>query len=229
MTIAAALAGGFGCSDGHGGSSVVDASTDTRPPDRSQPDIMARDVSSNASRPEIVPFDMTPERDVRPPISRARAPARDACSEDRATTEAYGVSDAAHFDDSFFQEAHEATLRLARPPVAASLHQARVTSTDPTIAISDGTRRRAGSRALTTRLSQALAGYDVHADSCNRRDSNLQHCGTTNVQGRASNRAPNVCGSATVTASGLFLHLEQDKDRVLETLPALQMALEEVL
>lgn len=129
----------------------------------------------------------------------------------------YRTSDAAAYDRTFFQAAHLATLELAEPPVVVSLHGKKPASVDPAVIVSDGTRRAADENSLSRRLADAIHRRGIPAGSC-QADSKLRLCGTVSVQGRASNGAADACRGEAETASGLFLHLEQDYDNIEATI-----------
>jgi hypothetical protein len=121
----------------------------------------------------------------------------------------FKVSDAGHFTRNFFQEAHRATLGLSVKPITISAH-GNGDSSLPDIVLSNGTNKKESAKSLVNRLRSELKNRGVSAGSCNfSKDGNLSLCGTTNVQGRLSNGSGNACSTASKTASGLFLHIEQ--------------------
>jgi hypothetical protein len=126
-----------------------------------------------------------------------------------AVSEPFKVSDAGHYTENFFQEAHRATLGLTVKPATISFH-GNENSSLPDIILSNGTVNKARSNSLVNRLRCELKNLGVNAGSCNfSADGNLFLCGTTNVQGRLSNGSPNPCNVSPQTASGLFIHIEQ--------------------
>ena len=122
----------------------------------------------------------------------------------------FKISDAGHYTDNFFQEAHRAALSLrTKPPLAVSLHGNDVDSL-PDFVLSDGTINAAASNSRVNRLRNKLKTLGASAGSCNfPNDGNLSLCGTTNVQGRLSNGSTSPCKISPTTASGLFIHIEQ--------------------
>jgi hypothetical protein len=139
------------------------------------------------------------------------------------------ISDAPHFTGNFMYGAHSAGLQLVPQPISLNLHG---NSSEPVdVTLSDGTRIPGSDTALVHRLRNALAARSVSVGSCNWPDDGLTPqnlCGTTNVQGRLSNGSPETCGSNAITASGLFLHIEQHLN--IRNDPALLIAgLQEVL
>ncbi len=123
----------------------------------------------------------------------------------------YYISDVAHFDKTFFQEAHRATLHLDKKPVSISIH-GMSSKSKCDIILSDGTNLESTSDALVNRLRNELVNRGESVGSCNNKDDkelNLLLCGKTNVQGRLSNKSPNVCGQSAKQSTGLFLHIEQ--------------------
>lgn len=125
----------------------------------------------------------------------------------------YRTSDVAAFDRTFFQAAHLATLDLRDPPVIVSLHGKKPAADDPAVIVSDGTRRASDENSFSRRLAEAISRRGIPAGSC-QADSKLRLCGTVSVQGRASNGAADACLGQAESASGLFLHLEQDYDSI---------------
>ncbi|HEY0458192.1 MAG TPA: hypothetical protein VGC97_03505 [Pyrinomonadaceae bacterium] len=126
----------------------------------------------------------------------------------------FKISDAGHYTENFFQEAHRASLGLRdKIPTAISLHGNDVDSL-PDIVLSNGTTNEAASNSRVNRLRQQLKNLGASAGSCNfPGDGNLSLCGTTNVQGRLSNGSTlSPCKINAASASGLFLHIEQHLD-----------------
>jgi len=129
------------------------------------------------------------------------------------TSGKFKISDAGHYTENFFQEAHGASLRLKDKPIAISLHGNDVDSL-PEVVLSNGTTNEAASNSRVNRLRQKLINLGTSAGSCNfPADGNLSLCGTTNVQGRLSNGSTlSPCKINAASASGLFLHIEQHLD-----------------
>jgi hypothetical protein len=123
----------------------------------------------------------------------------------------YRTSDSGHVRASFFQSAHEATLRLPDAPVAISLHEHADKAGDPVAIVSSGVKTELSPAALPNRLRRILVDLGVEARSCNLAgDGPLRLCGETNVQGRVSNGSAEPCRERAREVSGRFLHLEQD-------------------
>jgi len=141
--------------------------------------------------------------------SSQRSPCSGTTTACDAAASPYRISDVAHFDLNFFQTAHQATLGLAPPPLVISVHGYSYAA-EPDITLSDGTRTTASETDPVNRLRNALQKRGVGAYSCNRQEGlSLAYCGTTNVQGRLSNRSAQPCSSAASGGSGLFIHMEQ--------------------
>jgi len=126
--------------------------------------------------------------------------------------EPFKISDAGHYTRNFFQEAHRATFGLKRKPIAVSLH-GNANSSLPDVVLSNGTNRNESPKSPVNRLRRELKNRGVSVGSCNfPSDGDLALCGTTNVQGRLSNRSTNACGANPQTASSLFIHVEQHRN-----------------
>lgn len=140
----------------------------------------------------------------------------------------YRTSDVAAFARTFFQAAHAATLALKDRPVVVSLHGKKPGADPVTVIVSDGTRRPGDDSSWSRRLADALARRGITAASCQSR-ADLRLCGTGSVQGRASNGAADACLGEPPTSSGLFLHVEQDYDKIeAQVAPRLEDALREL-
>lgn len=125
-----------------------------------------------------------------------------------AACDYYRVSDGGHNTRSYFHGAHLAALEVGNMPLTVSLH-GNASSSVPEVAISDGTTRVAAGDALVNRMRSALRARNVGTVSCNLAGDNGALCGTTNVQGRASNNSAEPCGIAALAGGGRFLHIEQ--------------------
>jgi hypothetical protein len=101
--------------------------------------------------------------------------------------------------------------------VVVSLHGKKPAAGDPAVIVSDGTRLASDENSFSRRLADAIRRRGIPAGSC-QADSKLRLCGTVSVQGRASNGAADACRGEAGSASGLFLHLEQDYENIEATI-----------
>lgn len=146
------------------------------------------------------------------------------------------ISDAAHYDNSFFMSAHKALRAKYPAAVAVSLHGMQTDANEAAV-ISDGTDTPGPSSVsvkVRDALNAKLGNAQERAFSCNDPNDQGKYrplCGTTNVQGRFDNQSPNACGAPATNASGRFVHLEQgSKLRAAQTGPdATAQALSEVV
>lgn len=125
------------------------------------------------------------------------------------------VSDAAHYDATYFTAAHRALRRHSPQGVAASIHGMDTQGAEAAV-ISDGTMLpNPSSRSLALRdaLNKHLgASSSTKAFSCNdpADDGKFRPlCGTTNVQGRIDNASAQACTAAPSASRDTFLHVEQ--------------------
>jgi len=147
------------------------------------------------------------------------------CGEDDAP---YPVSDVAHFDDSIFHAAHVFFSETFGDDWVLSLHG----FSESGISVSDGTPVDLPEDAAAARVGAALqaAFPEEPVTSCNPYPGAVvedRRCGTTNVQGRHLNGAPDACAEPATQSSGRFVHLEQSLevrqqygDRVAEAIDA---------
>lgn len=123
------------------------------------------------------------------------------------------ISDAAHFDASYFHAAHKALRARYGNAMALNLHGMDSPGTEAAV-ISNGTKLpMTGSISVTLRNElNKLLPSGVKAFSCNDpNDSGYRDlCGTLNVQGRYDNGSLSCTQKAT-NAQERFLHIEQDK------------------
>lgn len=127
----------------------------------------------------------------------------------------YRTSDTAAFHESFFQSLHEAVVTSLPTVVAISLHGKRAKAGVPVVVTSDGTRTEGADTTLSRRVASMLTASGISAGSCQEPSSTLRLCGMSSVQGRVSNGAVDACRDVPTTASGRFLHIEQDYDRIV--------------
>ena len=143
--------------------------------------------------------------------------------------EEYRTSDVAADVNNFFQAAHEASLQVEPKPLVISLHGKRPTIGEPSVIVSDGTRTAAPEGSLSRKLAGNIAARGTPTSSCQEPGSSLRLCGTVSVQGRVSNGATDACAEGPLTASGRFLHVEQDYDKIGTIAPFLERAVVDLL
>jgi hypothetical protein len=121
-------------------------------------------------------------------------------------------SDVAHNTNTYFMAAHLAARDLFPDALAISVHGMEGSS-EELGSISDGTNQIRTGTSVTLRdaLNRAFATQTGRVFSCNAASDSEQAtlCGTTNVQGRFDNLAPDACQSKASTGYGRFVHLEQ--------------------
>lgn len=125
----------------------------------------------------------------------------EACGSDQP----FKVSDAGHFTNNFFQEAHKTILSV--DGYVISLHGNNDTDM-PDVLVSDGTDGKQDVSWITNRLSIELKKEGLSSRSCNNENID-KLCGTTNVQGRLSNGSTDACEIGKLKGNGSFIHLEQ--------------------
>lgn len=144
------------------------------------------------------------------------------------SSEPFRESDMAHTVESFFQVAHRGMTGQYPNARVLNLHG----MSREGISLSNGTTDDTEESSLEARFHEALATQfpDRSVTTCNAYGSTgaTNHlCGTTNVQGRQRNGSTDACTQPADTASGYFLHLEQNasirtdqgnRDRVIEAL-----------
>ena len=114
----------------------------------------------------------------------------------------YRRTDIAADATNFFQVAHDATVALAAPPLAISLHEKKPATGEPAVITSDGTRADGDAQSLPRSLARRLGTEGLAAASCQDGGIDLRLCGTVNVQGRVSNGTTEVCAEFAPRASG---------------------------
>lgn len=120
------------------------------------------------------------------------------------------MSDAAHFDGSYFHRVHEALFRLWPASHAVSLHAHADSVGQPDLTLSAGTRADVAPDALPNLVRDGLRAAGFTASSCNTAsDPAPRLCGESNVQGRASNGAADACLGDAARTGERFLHVEQ--------------------
>ncbi|UJR85036.1 hypothetical protein [Sandaracinus amylolyticus] len=133
----------------------------------------------------------------------------DACGAGAAVRE----SDMAHATDSIFHAAHLALASAYAGALVVGVHG----MSESGISVSDGTSGDTTATSTVARFARALhTRFPTESiTTCNDfGDPDVPHdarlCGTTDVQGRHLNGAPDACVDAASAASGRFLHVEQN-------------------
>lgn len=135
-------------------------------------------------------------------------------------TEPYRDSDVGHYIGTFFQAAHQALATRWPRSVSVSLHGMRDDTDGARTSLIVSSGAHGADPAMTlpaTRLRGWLGRLQLAAGtvvSCNL-PSDAQYgyrrlCGFTNVQGRLANGSADICSASAETATGRFVHLEQD-------------------
>jgi hypothetical protein len=126
---------------------------------------------------------------------------------------AYRISDIAHNDESIFQTATAFLANADSNLIFIQLHGFAKTPGDPNLIISNGTRDTPDTDPIEA-LRQSLLSIDasitfkiahVHTEW-------TRLTGFTNTQGRYLNESNNACSSNAVSATGRFVHIEQEFD-----------------
>jgi hypothetical protein len=129
----------------------------------------------------------------------------------------YRSSDGAHNPETRFHAAYVIVADAWPKALIVQLHGFGVKGTDAWVVLSDGSREsRAKDSAPTGRVRDSIRswfGKPKRAVSCqDPEDERFDYrtlCARTNVQGRTLNGSKNICESASDSASGRFLHVEQ--------------------
>lgn len=130
------------------------------------------------------------------------------------SSEKYKISDVAHNTNSPFQSTTEA-LKDRMNPYFIQLHGFDKNSNDPYVIMSSGARVLEGSDKLST-LSEQMTTED------NSLTFKISHVdlgwnrllGFTNTQGRYINNSTNPCRTNALKASGRFMHVEQEYNKL---------------
>ena len=117
----------------------------------------------------------------------------------------------AHTDESFFQAAHEVLSDDLPETTIVSLHF----FLEPGASVSNGKTQPTTPDSPSAQVTDAmaLAFPNELVTSCNdygAGNHDPRICGTTNTQGRYLNGSPDACGTGASSASGRFIHLEQN-------------------
>jgi len=127
----------------------------------------------------------------------------------------FRISDMPHSDSSIFQQTTKTLHKAASQPLFVQLHGFYKRTSDPYVIMSNGTRNHS-EKGFISRLRQELKVTD---DSLTfkiaHRDTGWNRLlGFTNIQGRLINGSNNPCRSGADSASGRFIHIEQEKSRL---------------
>lgn len=128
-------------------------------------------------------------------------------------SEAFRISDPAHYLPNFFTAAHRALRAAYADALAVQIHGSGGAANEAAIVSNGTTVSAATSLSFRMRdLIQArLGGTGLKAFSCNdSADTGYTPlCATTNVQGRIDNQAANACTANPAASRERFLHIEQ--------------------
>jgi hypothetical protein len=121
-------------------------------------------------------------------------------------TEAYPISDIAHFTASTFQATHEEIVKRAPKTYTISIHGHGDTDC-PDFFLSSGVPT--DPKPLVLQLKSQLNTSTLTAEYAGDGVTKCSLSGGTNTQGRFSNASTNACTVAATQASGYFMHIEQ--------------------
>lgn len=132
-----------------------------------------------------------------------------------ASPEPYRISDPAHNANSVLQAVTEALHAWDSSLFFIQLHGFAQKADDPYVIMSNGTRDTPSTDYIPA-LADALANADPILDfRIGHIDLNWNRLlAFTNVQGRYLNNSSNPCTTDATTASGKFIHIEQEKSRL---------------
>ena len=127
------------------------------------------------------------------------------------SSEPFRLSDMAHTDTSFFHAAHIALADGLPQTVIIQLHMFLEAGASVSNGKTSDITNDDPSARLTETLTTALP--DQKITSCNdygAGNTEQRICGTSNTQGRYLNGSSDACGEGAPSASGRFIHLEQN-------------------
>lgn len=131
------------------------------------------------------------------------------------SSEAFKVSDLAHNTNSVFQKTTEVIYNTYATSVFVQLHGFTKLASDPYVILSNGTDQMPSGTDYAVELKNALSNEDAtltfqiaHIDNWTRL------VGFTNTQGRYINQSANVCNLSATSATGRFVHVEQEKTKL---------------
>ena len=141
------------------------------------------------------------------------------------SSEDFRISDMAHTDTSFFHAAHLAIADGLPETTILQLHM----FLEPGASVSNGKRHETTPDNPSARLTDALTRElpDEKVTSCNdygAGNAEDRVCGTSNTQGRHLNNSEEACEQGSSSASGRFIHLEQNVS-VIEKVDAISNAI----
>lgn len=122
----------------------------------------------------------------------------------------YRISDMAHTEQSVFQTAHVAFSDFFAQDWVLSMHGMAASGAS----ISNGTTQSTTAETPSARVALEYAKHFSGVTTCNAFSgvpSRDHLCGTTTSQGRSLNGSANACTSGASSASGRFIHVEQNK------------------
>lgn len=132
------------------------------------------------------------------------------------TNEAFKISDMAHTTSSVYQKTTENVFKSIANSVFIQLHGFGKKSTDPYVIISNGTQKTPPITDYSVKIKEALLEEDssltfkiAHIDT-----DWTRLIGFTNTQGHLINFSSDPCGTSATTASGRFIHIEQEKSKL---------------
>ena len=135
------------------------------------------------------------------------------------SSDAFRISDLPHHTDNVFHLTTKILLNSIPDAVFIQLHGFGKRSTDPYVIMSNGTKHTPSGVDFAIQLKDALVATDNvltfkigHLD-----ESWTRLLGATNVQGRMINNSDTPCSNAANTATGQFIHLEQERGRLRDT------------
>ncbi len=130
------------------------------------------------------------------------------------SSESFRISDLAHVDDAVFYGLTTYIFDNYTNPYFVQLHGFTKQATDPYVILSNGTTKNPTVDPLPD-----LKNYLFNTDhsltfKIGHIDNWTRLIGTTNTQGRYINSSTNICTSSATSASGRFLHLEQERTKL---------------
>lgn len=130
-------------------------------------------------------------------------------------SEAFKTSDLAHTVTSAWQKATEVIYNTKSSSVFVQLHGFTKLGSDPYVILSNGSDQVPSGTDYAVQLKDALFNEDssltfkiAHVDAWTRL------VGFTNTQGRLINQSANICNSSATSATGRFIHVEQEKSKL---------------
>ena len=136
-----------------------------------------------------------------------------ACSD---VSEPYPISDMAHNSGSIFQATTKVVFNQVGESVFVQLHGFTKQSADPDIIMSNGTKEVPSGNDFALQLKDGLsmAENSLTFEVGHTNSSWIRLLGTTNTQGRLINESLDPCDQPAISATGRFIHLEQEKEKL---------------